>query len=541
MGFNPWPFFILRRAAVTLVEQIGEITERIQRNGVGLRDALAVINMAMGDHVVHHELPSVLHAFESLHRLINVTVHGATIERFKPDTKGCRFHTLEIRSEEDENLGYLNMMYLKRVLPCYYLVYVEVTHSFRRLGLGRRILQTFAAFLNERKAVGVLDNIVPSEEPVYGIYTRLGWRPVEEFMEGSQVEGCENYMVFIPPSLATDVVKSSLHRLLVALRKKRPAIDMHDNEDMVRRTIGEFRSLYGTLQDLFHEELSSDPANPLIRFLFTRLATKLIGFRRRIAHLIGYTGGESLEQLDFSAAVKGLEVQSYSSWSMEQPPVQMEGDADLLQQLPGPLKEDPTFFIEKLPLYRRPYLMGWTEKQEGGVHAPLKIADLLDLGFDPTRLREFRHDGRDYIFERVSSHFLPSLHRRKLLLDIMGRASELRVEGATVQVNPILLVLRDRGNVYTLRRKVDGIHSEEALDQLKTSPSLKEMNRSVEMDRMILRTLKRTREWLVKAFDGKGHPELEDLACFVSWDIEKNMPRVQVDGTSISLLSLWIA
>ena len=526
---------------MTLSEQIGEITERIQRNGIGLRDALAVLDMAMEDQVTRHELSSIFHAFENLHRLINVTVHGATIERFKPDKRGRRFHTLEIRSGEDEILGYLNMMYLKRVLPCYYLVYVEVSPSFRRLGLGRRILQTFADFLNEKKAVGVLDNIVPPDEPVYGIYTKLGWHPVEEVMDGDRVEGCENYMIFIPPSLEADVIKNSLLRLLITLRKKRPAIDMHDNEDMVRRAIGEFRSLYGTLSELFHEDLSSDPSNPLIRFLFTRLTTKLIGFRRRIPSLIGYTGGESLEQLDFSEAVKGLEVQPYSPWSSGQTSIQIEGDSPLLQQLPDPLKEEPTSFIEKLPFYRRPYLKEWIERQEGDVHSPLKIADLLDLGFDPTRLREFRHEERDYIFERVSSHFLLSLHRRKLLLDIMSHTSGLRLEGVFVQVNPILLVFKDRGNVYTLRRKVDGIHSEEALDQLKTSSSLKEMNRSLEIDRMILRTLKRTREWLMKGFDGKGHPESEDLAYFVSWDIPKNIPRVQVDGSSISLVSLWIA
>jgi len=526
---------------MTLSEQIGEITERIQRNGIGLRDALAVLDMAMEDQVTRHELSSIFHAFENLHRLINVTVHGATIERFKPDKRGRRFHTLEIRSGEDEILGYLNMMYLKRVLPCYYLVYVEVSPSFRRLGLGRRILQTFADFLNEKKAVGVLDNIVPPDEPVYGIYTKLGWHSVEEVMDGDRVEGCENYMVFIPPSLVPDLVKNSLPRLLLTLRKKRPAIDMHDNEDMVRRTIGEFRSLYGALSELFREDLSSDPSNPLMRFMFTRLTTKLIGFRRRIASLIGYTGGESLEQLDFSEAVKGLEVQPYSPWSSGQTSIQIEGDSHLLQQLPDPLKEEPTSFIEKLPFYRRPYLKEWVERQEGDVHSPLKIADLLDLGFDPTRLREFRHEERDYIFERVSSHFLLSLHRRKLLLDIMSHTSGLRLEGVFVQVNPILLVFKDRGNVYTLRRKVDGIHSEEALDQLKTSSSLKEMNRSLEIDRMILRTLKRTREWLMKEFDGKRHPESEDLAYFVSWDIPKNIPRVQVDGSSISLVSLWIA
>jgi GNAT superfamily N-acetyltransferase len=543
---RPWVFahglFLCTGGWVmSITEQIGEITERIRRNGIGLRDALAVLDMATEDQVAHHKLPSILQAFENLHRLINATVHGATIERLKPEKRGRRFHTLEIRSEDDEILGHLKMMYLRRTLPCYYLVYVEVTHSFRRLGLGRRILQTFADFLHEKRAVGMLDNIIPSAEPVYEIYARLGWRAVEEIMDGDRVEGCENYMVFIPPPLVTEVVKKSLPRMLITLRKKRPAIDMHDNEDMVRRTIEEFRSLYRTLCSLFHEELVHDPTDPLMRFLFTRLTTKLVGFRRRISALIGYTGGESLEQLDFSLAVKGLEAQPYSPWSMGQSKIQIEGDSDLLQQLPDALKKEPTFFIEKLPFYRRPYLKEWRDKHNGDVHPPLKIADLLDLGFDPTRLREFRHGGKDYIFERVSSHFLRSLHRRRLLLDIMSHTLGLRLEGTIVQVNPILLVFGDRGNVYTLRRKVDGIHSEEALDQLKTSSFLKQMNRTLEIDRVVLRTLKGTREWLMKSFDGRKHPELEDLAYFISWDIPKNIPRVQVDGSSISLVSLWIA
>ncbi len=72
---------------------------------------------------------------------------------------------------------------------------------------------------------------------------------------------------------------------------------MHDNEDMVGRTIEEFRSIYEALVKLFSKELASGDSTPLLRFMFTRLTTKLIGFRRRISMLTGYTGGESLQQL----------------------------------------------------------------------------------------------------------------------------------------------------------------------------------------------------------------------------------------------------
>jgi len=37
--------------------------------------------------------------------------------------------------------------------PCYYLVYVEVLHHFRRLGLGYKILNAFMEFVNDKKAV----------------------------------------------------------------------------------------------------------------------------------------------------------------------------------------------------------------------------------------------------------------------------------------------------------------------------------------------------------------------------------------------------
>ena len=101
-------------------------------------------------------------------------------------------------------------------------------------------------------------------------------------------------MVFIPDSVRSSHLKEDFASILVSLEKKRAVIDMHDNEDMVRRTIEEFRSIYGALVQLFHDELTSGASPPLLRFMFTRLTTKLIGFRRRITTLIGYTGGKSL-------------------------------------------------------------------------------------------------------------------------------------------------------------------------------------------------------------------------------------------------------
>src|SRR4030042_6059024 len=147
-----------------LTEQIAEIRKRIGRTGMGLKDALSVIDMTFQDQIARLKAPSPYQPFTDLNRLIDITVHGAKIERFKPRDNRQPFHTLEIHTEDGEVLGYLNMIYLKRGIPCYYLVYVEVMPPFRGLGLGYRILKAFMEFVKDEKAVALLDNIIPPAE-----------------------------------------------------------------------------------------------------------------------------------------------------------------------------------------------------------------------------------------------------------------------------------------------------------------------------------------------------------------------------------------
>ena len=361
--------------------------------------------------------------------MIDRTVHGARIERFKPRGNRQPFHTLEIHTEEGDILGHLNMIYMKRAIACYYLVYVDVTDRFRGLGLGNRILRTFMEFVEDKKAVGLLDNIIPPEEVTYEIYTRLGWKKIKDLFGDAVTNGWGNYMVFVPDSVQVPDLKDRLIRFLFALSKKRPVIDMHDNEDMVKRTIEEFRSIYLALEELYKAEISSRVSTPLMRFMFTRLTTKLIGFRRRIAALIGYTGGESLDQIHFTGRVKRLHIQPYSLWGTEKNHAGIWGDRTLLATLPDRLRHKPTFFIENLPLYRRPYLRDRMEKAGAHSSRHLRISDLLDLGLDPTRLREFHHQGVDYIFERVSPHFFHVLGRKRRLL------KEVEEKGCGVEVS----------------------------------------------------------------------------------------------------------
>jgi hypothetical protein len=88
---------------------------------------------------------------------------------------------------------------------------------------------------------------------------------------------------------------------------------------------------------------------------------------------------------------------------------------------------------------------------------------------------------------------------------------------------------------------VKGIHSDEALDQLRSSAYLKEMNHAVRIDRALLLTINEIRHWLTNVFDPGQFEAIEDLTFFVPWDLEKNMPRVAVDGSGVSLDTVWIA
>ena len=119
--------------------------------------------------------------------------------------------------------------------------------------------------------------------------------------------------------------------------------------------------------------------------------------------------------------------------------------------------------------------------------------------------------------------------------------SGARFRNAIGRVNPILLIVRDRGNTYVLRRKLGGVHFQEALDQLMTMPHLKELNRAVGIDAALTDTIKDARDSLTKEFAPSFRREIDELTYFVPWDIERNLPRVTVDVSGISVNTLWIS
>jgi phytoene dehydrogenase-like protein len=92
-----------------------------------------------------------------------------------------------------------------------------------------------------------------------------------------------------------------------------------------------------------------------------------------------------------------------------------------------------------------------------------------------------------------------------------------------------------------LRRKLGGVHSQEALDQLITMPHLKELNRAVGIDTALTSTIKDARDFLRKEFAPRFRREIDELTYFVPWDVERNLPSVTVDVSGISLNTLWIS
>ncbi len=510
---------------------------------LGLNERLALIGLIEeGIRLGSTDSPIVADLFSELWELVNRTVSGAKIDRLKPQDGTKGFQVFEINAETGENLGRLHMLYLKKPIPCYYLVYVEVAPPFRNHGLGHRILAVFKSFLEEKSAVGVLDNIIPNDDPTFDIYVKHDWSPAFAITGSEDAESDGVYMVYVPSAFRDRELKEPVTRLLHHLKRKRPAIDMRENELMVGRTIAEFKELYSALIGYFRKELDDGEPNLLMNFMFTRFVTKLLGFSHGIGQLLGYTGGESLGQIVLDPAVKTLPVQSYAPRELASNPSFVDGDTELWLKLGDTVKNHPARVIESLPNYRRPSLVAWMESRGRTSSHTLTIGDLMDIGFDPTRLKEIEIDGEEYIFERVQARIIRRIERKRLLFQrLASQLAGRRIRQTLLMVNPPLVVIRDRGNGYVLRKKVPGIHWEEAVEQLQTSPSLADLNQSMRVDRMITSTVSRATEMLAKLTNGEAEDLIPCITFFVPWNLESNQPKIAVDFSSQYIESIWIA
>ena len=274
--------------------------EKVSSPQVGLKDVLAVVDMATGEQSGVSDFSSLREVFDELHALIDKTVQGTRIKQFNPKGGNRLFRTFEIHSDSREALGYLNMIYFRKPIRSYYLVYVEVLPHFRGKGLGAKILSTFGELVESSRAIGLLDNIILPEDPTHALYAKHGWRPIGDFIGRDAADGDSHYMIYVPESVQITDCKEKLTRLLFNVKKKRPVIDVQDNHAMVRRTIEEFRDVYAALNQLFEKELQAGTSSPFMCYMLTKFVTKVLGFRRRIAAFLGDTGAELLGQISIS-------------------------------------------------------------------------------------------------------------------------------------------------------------------------------------------------------------------------------------------------
>ena len=515
----------------------------IPNKQLGLNERLGLISLIdEGMRFGSAECPIIADLFNNLWGLVNATVSGSKIDRLKPeDSKNC-FQVFEINAETGENLGRLNMSYLKKPIPCYYLVYVEVAVPFRMKGLGSRILEYFRDFLIKKSALGILDNIIPKDDLSYGIYFKQGWEPVEAIIGEGLMDAHDNYMIYLPPRFQNKDLREPVLKLVYHIKRKRAEIDMRDNQVMVQRTIAEFKELYTALLTYFESEIRNKEPGPFTRFMFTRFVTKLIAFRRLIGELIGYTGGESLEQIVLAPEVAALPVQSYSPDNLASKPSFVTGDKELYLRLPETMKANLSHSIEMLPNYSRPSFVNWLREKGITTSDTLTIGDLMDLGFDPTRLKEITIDGEEFIFERIQARQLPDLKEKKELLErLTFEMPGARANNAWLRANPPLLVIEDRTNAYVLRHKVNGIHWEEAVEQLQSTSQIKGLNTYLKVDTVIFATVRRAKEMIIEYVGPGEEGRVNLLTWFVSWDLKSNQPKLTVDFSSIFLESIWMA
>ncbi len=525
------------------LQNINELPESDTQSRLSLSERISLISLMDGVmQPVKSVAPTVgADLFEDLWEQVNATISGSRIHRLELEDAQNGFRTLEIKSDSGEILGSLNMIFLEQPLPCYYLVYVEVVPIFRKKGLGKGILEYFRDFLIEKNAIGLLDNIIPIEDPSYSIYFKLAWEPIERIIGNNQTEDHDNYMIFIPPRIKKQDLKKSITGLLQHLKQKRSAIDKKDNELMVQKSIEGFKDLYHALTTYFSMDLKHNNATPFLRFMFTRFVLRWIAFWRRIEEMIGYTGGQAMDQMMLEPEIGALSAQIFPPEGMDRDVFDLSGERHLCLKILALSEDQPAVFIESLPNYLglkpNPEL-----KQNDITHIhDLKIRDLMDMGYDPTRLKETLIEDREYLFERIKTDDIPAIREKQQLLGLLlSRMGNTMAKGANIRVAPPLAVIRDKGNAYVMRRKISGIPWDEAMKEIKTNIRLKRLNRTINLERLIQNTVQSAARLLMEKTGVDKFTAFEDITWLLSWNIRNNHPALMVDYTGSFFETVWI-
>lgn len=88
-------------------------------------------------------------------------------------------HTLKLEIKGQE-IGYAHIKYITKPFPLYYVEYLEVYKEYKGEKYGREILLEINKFIDKRRKLGILFNIIHEEDKplVAGMYERNGWKEI---------------------------------------------------------------------------------------------------------------------------------------------------------------------------------------------------------------------------------------------------------------------------------------------------------------------------------------------------------------------------
>lgn len=80
---------------------------------------------------------------------------------------------------DGEKIGRAELSYFSRPIKFYCLQYIEIDPEHTGKGHGSGLMAAVEYFLKEKKAAGILIDIMDPEEDAYGMYERRGWKKMD--------------------------------------------------------------------------------------------------------------------------------------------------------------------------------------------------------------------------------------------------------------------------------------------------------------------------------------------------------------------------
>ena len=300
--------------------------------------------------------------FGEISGLIEKTRKGARIESLRErGRKG--YKKFFVTSEGGERLARLHAVFLESRVPVYYLVFVETSPRFEKMNLASELLMNLRKYLDRRKAIGILNNIIDPKSKAHGMYEKNGWAPLAKLCPAlAALNGNGNFMLYVPKAMKAD--NALISEIVRTCAAKEEEIHLSKNIEMVKETILGFRKLQEALAKYAATALGDAAKLPVLRYLFTLFAMSFNRFRREIRPLIGYTGGESALVINLPPEIARLRMKSYPPAGATEEEFSRIGGGHLKSLFPPEFWLEPARTIErKLPIYPRPKFAVWLDEK----------------------------------------------------------------------------------------------------------------------------------------------------------------------------------